>query len=54
MNVIVFHSIAEVDHFDSVRGKTRPSVLSYARKNGLKHEMNEMVPPIGIEPTHPV
>ena len=36
--------------FDSVRAKTQPSVLSYARKEGLEREM---VPGVGFEPTHP-
>lgn len=45
--------ILTMSHFDSVRVKTRPSILSYARKEGLEREMIEMVPPTGIEPVFP-
>lgn len=49
-----WHTALHRSHFDSVRAKAQPSVLSYARKEGLEREMNEMmVPGVGFEPTHP-
>lgn len=44
------HIVMALSQFDSVRAKTRPSILGYARKEGLGHGMNELVPPTGIEP----
>ncbi len=39
-------------HFDSVRVKTRLSVLRYARKEGLEREMDEVVVRAkGLEPS---